>query len=88
MRPKKIPLTVLSEVEEKAILAFRKNDPSCLLIMFSILYKRLSHHSWTNRQVERMNRTLKRATVNTFTHATDQQLKEHLHVYLVTLLKD
>ena len=40
-------------------------------------------HPWTNGQVERMNRTLKDVTVNTFTYATHDQLKEHLHAYLM-----
>ena len=40
-------------------------------------------HPWTNGQVERMNRTLKEATVNTFTYATHKQLKEHLYSYLL-----
>lgn len=40
-------------------------------------------HPWTNGQVERMNRTLKDATVNTFTYATHEELKQHLHSYLM-----
>ena len=40
-------------------------------------------HPWTNGQVERMNRTLKEATVKNFSYATHQQLKEHLHAYLM-----
>lgn len=40
-------------------------------------------HPWTNGQVERMNRTLKDATVHTFTYATHDQLKDHLHAYLM-----
>ncbi len=40
-------------------------------------------HPWTNGQVERMNRTLKEATVKTFYDATHQQLKEHLYAYLM-----
>ena len=40
-------------------------------------------HPWTNGQVERMNRTLKEATVGTFTYASHEQLKEHLHAYLM-----
>jgi transposase-like protein len=40
-------------------------------------------HPWTNGQVERMNRTLKDATTNTFTYASHQELKEHLHDYLM-----
>lgn len=40
-------------------------------------------HPWTNGQVERMNRTLKDATVKTFTYTSHEQLKEHLHAYLM-----
>ena len=40
-------------------------------------------HPWTNGQVKRMNRTLKEATVNTFTYANHKELKEHLHAYLM-----
>jgi transposase-like protein len=35
-------------------------------------------HPWTNGQVERMNRTLKEATVKKYHYETHQQLKEHL----------
>lgn len=40
-------------------------------------------HPWTNGQVERMNRTLKEATVNNFHYASDDELKQHLHAYLM-----
>ena len=36
------------------------------------------NHPWTNGQVERMNRTLKEATVKRYHYASHQQLKEHL----------
>jgi transposase InsO family protein len=36
-------------------------------------------HPWTNGQVERMNRTLKEATVKRYDYDTHQQLKEHLY---------
>lgn len=35
-------------------------------------------HPWTNGQVERMNRTIKDATVNRFYYETHDQLREHL----------
>ena len=35
-------------------------------------------HPWTNGQVERMNRTLKEATVKRFYYETHDQLREHL----------
>jgi transposase InsO family protein len=40
-------------------------------------------HPWTNGQVERMNRTLKDATVNNFHYASHTALKQHLHSYLM-----
>ncbi len=40
-------------------------------------------HPWTNGQVERMNRTLKEATVNNFYYASHDKLKKHIHAYLM-----
>lgn len=39
-------------------------------------------HPWTNGQVERMNRTLKDATVRRYHYTTHQQLTEHLNAFL------
>jgi transposase InsO family protein len=39
-------------------------------------------HPWTNGQVERMNRTLKDATVKRYDYDSHQQLKEHLYNFL------
>jgi len=36
------------------------------------------NHPWTNGQVERMNRTLKEATVNRYYYTSHDQLKNHL----------
>jgi transposase InsO family protein len=36
------------------------------------------HHPWTNGQVERMNRTLKEATVQRYYYETHDQLRSHL----------
>jgi len=41
------------------------------------------NHPWTNGQVERMNRTLKEATVKKFYYQTHQHLKEHLQTFLM-----
>jgi transposase InsO family protein len=41
------------------------------------------NHPWTNGQVERMNRTLKDATVKRYHYGTHAQLKEHLHAFLM-----
>ena len=40
------------------------------------------NHPWTNGQVERMNRTLKEATVKRYYYDNHQQLREHLYNYL------
>lgn len=40
------------------------------------------NHPWTNGQVERMNRTIKEATVKRYYYETHQQLKEHLKLFL------
>lgn len=41
------------------------------------------NHPWTNGQVERMNRTLKDATVKRYHYGTHAQLKEHIHAFLM-----
>ena len=40
------------------------------------------NHPWTNDQVERMNRTLKEATVRRYHYETHDQLREHLDTFL------
>jgi transposase-like protein len=40
------------------------------------------NHPWTNGQVERMNRTIKEATVKRYYYETHQQLKDHLKLFL------
>ncbi len=40
-------------------------------------------HPWTNGQVERMNRTIKEATVSRYHYTTHEELKKHLHAFLV-----
>ena len=40
------------------------------------------NHPWTNGQVERMNRTLKEATVNRYYYQTHQQLRDHLNAFV------
>ena len=41
------------------------------------------NHPWTNGQVERMNRTLKDATVHRYYYDSHQQLQEHLQTFLM-----
>ena len=38
------------------------------------------NHPWTNGQVERMNRTLKEATVRRYHYEPHDQLREHLDI--------
>jgi hypothetical protein len=40
------------------------------------------NHPWTNGQVERMNRTLKEATVRRYHYETRRQLEDHLAAFL------
>ena len=40
------------------------------------------NHPWTNGQAERMNRTLKEATVKRYYYDTHAQLKEHLELFV------
>ena len=40
-------------------------------------------HPWTNGQVERMNRTIKEATVKRFHYQTTAELNEHLQAFLL-----
>ena len=40
------------------------------------------NHPWTNRQVERMNRTLKDATARRDHHETHDKLRAHLKIFL------
>lgn len=40
------------------------------------------NHPWTNGQVERMNRTLKEATIRRYHYATHDQLREHLQNFV------
>jgi transposase InsO family protein len=41
------------------------------------------NHPWTNGQVERMNRTLKEATVKRYYYQSHDQLKKHLQTFLM-----
>tara|TARA_B110001454_G_scaffold49624_1_gene48771 strand:+ start:2144 stop:2446 length:303 start_codon:yes stop_codon:yes gene_type:complete len=39
-------------------------------------------HPWTNGQVERMNRTIKEATVKRYHYDSHRQLETHLHDFI------
>ena len=40
------------------------------------------NHPWTNGQVERMNRTLKEATVKRYHYSSHEQLRQHLQTFV------
>jgi transposase InsO family protein len=40
------------------------------------------NHPWTNGQVERMNRTLKEATVRRYHYDSHHQLRQHIQTFL------
>jgi transposase InsO family protein len=40
------------------------------------------HHPWTNGQVERMNRTIKEATVRRYHYRSHDQLRRHLQLFI------
>ena len=40
------------------------------------------NHPWTNGQVERMNRTLKEATVKRYYYESHEQLRAHLEAFV------
>ena len=40
------------------------------------------NHPWTNGQVERMNRTIKEATVKRYHYETHDQLQQHLNTFV------
>src|SRR6476619_6686797 len=58
--------------------------------MFDLLYRaygiehRLAkpNHPWTSGQVERMNRTLKEATVRRYHYDSHQQLRKHIQTFI------
>lgn len=63
--------------------AFRAHAFECACARHGIDYRLTKpNHPWTNGQVERMNRTLKEATVRTYHYQSHAQLREHLAAFL------
>jgi transposase-like protein len=72
------------EIETVLPLFFRVHAFAYTCEQKSIEHRRTKpKHPWTNGQVERMNRTLKEATVKRFYDQTHQQLKEHMQTFLM-----
>lgn len=65
--------------EEYAVIPF---DRVCLAEGIDHRLTKIKH-PWTNGQVERMNRTLKEATVKKYYYQTHEQLKSHMHGFLM-----
>lgn len=70
----------------------RKTDRHAFMHLFDrvcLAHSSIEHrltkpnHPWTNGQVERMNRTLKDATVKRYHYETHEQLKQHLYTFLM-----
>jgi len=76
--------SVSQEQQRTSDLLFRVHAFAWACEQNSIEHRRTKpKHPWTNGQVERMNRTLKDATVKRFYYQTHQQLKEHLQMFLM-----
>lgn len=79
------PALTEEEIETVPPLFFRVHAFAYACEQNSIEHRRTKpKHPWTNGQVERMNRTLKEATVKRFYYQTHQQLKEHMQTFLMT----
>jgi transposase InsO family protein len=78
------PTLTQEEIEAVPPLFFRVHAFAYACEQNSIEHRRTKpKHPWTNGQVERMNRTLKEATVKRFYYETHSQLKEHLQIFLM-----
>jgi transposase-like protein len=62
----------------------REHDFEAVCLQYNIKHRLTKvKHPWTNGQVERMNRTIKDATVKTYHYQTIDQLKQHLYDFLM-----
>jgi transposase InsO family protein len=78
------PAMTQEEIETVPPLFFRVHAFAYACEQNSIEHRRTKpKHPWTNGQVERMNRTLKEATVKRFYYEIHAQLKEHLQTFLM-----
>jgi transposase-like protein len=69
----------------KGATAFLRDHPFDRVCKLHRIEHRLTkpNHPWTNGQVERMNRTLKEATVNRYYYQSNKQLEEHLNTFII-----
>jgi transposase InsO family protein len=79
------PAWTQQEPEAEQPILFRVHAFAYACEQHAIEHRRTQpKHPWTNGQVERMNRTLKEATVKRYYYyQTHQQLKEHLQTFLM-----
>ena len=87
-----IPYKIHTILTDNGIqFAIRETDKYAFKLLFDRICEQhhIDHrltkvnHPWTNGQVERMNRTLKEATVYRYFYETHQQLRDHLETYLM-----
>ena len=84
------PVDEAADAEAEAIWAARGEPRICRVHAFAHACERngIEHrltkprHPWTNGQVERMNRTLKEATVRRYHYASHDELRVHLQLFL------
>ena len=67
VRSKKSSLSIFDKLCEKEGIRHKLTKP---------------YHPWTNGQVERMNRTIKEATVYRYYYVSSEKLKQHLNTFL------
>ncbi len=86
----KTPRSTTLTVEEEAIReALQRGEPCwCHAFEHACAINDIDHrltkpnHPWTNGQVERMNRTIKEATVRLYHYDSHDQLREHLETFI------
>ena len=87
-----VPYTIHTILTDNGIqFANRKQDIMAFTVPFDrVCYRHgIEHrltkikHPWTNGQVERMNRTIKEATVGRYHYGSHEELKKHLHAFLM-----
>lgn len=87
-----VPYTIHTILTDNGIqFTNRKSDPMAFMTPFYRVCcshgteHRLTKvkHPWTNGQIERINRTIKEATVGRYHYGSHKELKEHFHAFLM-----